>query len=293
MWMCHNCPAGCPHIWSTRVSHRTAGTECPYCQGRKLCKHNSLATKAPTVAKYWDYDRNASTPEQTLAGSHSRADWRCPDCRYEWQAQIASRVLNSTGCPRCSCSNKMHSKQPTFEEDRHTLLHEWDHIRNAEFGIFPHNTSLQSNKLVHWVCQNCPNGRLHRYQMRAFDRTRKKAQGCPFCAGKRVCDCNSLAACSPTIAAEWDFTRNEGLPADVTSRSHQAVWWENASRGSWKQRICHRTYARPDAKVSKFVSIMFICHVTTAVFPCDSPACSSLCTDRSNMLLHHLRHLRL
>ena len=90
MWTCPNCPAGCPHIWSIRVAARTAGTKCPYCQGRKLCKHNSLATKAPTVARYWDHDKNAKTPEQTLAGSHSRADWKCPDCRYEWQAEVAT-----------------------------------------------------------------------------------------------------------------------------------------------------------------------------------------------------------
>ena len=250
MWTCPNCPAGCPHIWSTKVSARTAGTGCPYCQGRKLCKHNSLATKAPTVARYWDYDKNAKTPEQTLAGSNLRVDWKCPDCIYEWQAQINSRVQHDTKCPRCSNNRKNLVQQPTFEEE-HTLLHEWDHERNAEDGIYPHNTTLQSNKLVHWICHQCPKGQLHRFQMQAYNRTRKHAQGCPICAGKQACVCNSLAACSPTIAAEWDFAKNEGSPADVTSGSGQAVWWENVSRGSWKQRIQERTYPRSSTKVSK------------------------------------------
>ena len=249
MWTCPNCPAGCPHIWSTRVSHRTGGTECPYCQGRKLCKHNSLATKAPIVARYWDHDKNDKTPEQTLAGSHFRAHWRCPDCRYEWQARIKTRVQNHTGCPHCSRNRRKYSKQPTFEKEQHMLLHEWDHERNAEDGIFPHNTTLQSKKLVHWVCQKCPKRQLHRYQMRADHRTGRRSHGCPFCASQKVCDCNYLAAYEPTISAEWDFARNEGSPADFTSGSDQAVWWENASRGSWKQRICQRTRARPVAKV--------------------------------------------
>ena len=258
MWMCPNCPAGCPHIWSAKVADRTGGTECPYCQGRKLCKHNSLATKAPTVARYWGHNKNAKTPEQTLAGSHSRANWRCPDCTYEWQAKIATRAMNDRGCPRCSYSHRTYNKQPTFEEE-HTLLHEWDHERNAEDGILPHNTTLQSNKLVHWVCSKCPKGKLHRYQMRACNRTGKPAQGCPFCVGQKVCDCNSLAACSPTIAAEWDFAKNDGTPADVTSGSDQAVWWEDASRGSWKQLIQQRTRARRVAKVRRLCLQIYHC----------------------------------
>ena len=261
MWTCSNCPAGCPHIWSSRVSHRTAGTECPYCQGRKLCQHNSLSTKAPTVARYWDHDKNASTPEQTLAGSHFRANWRCPDCRYEWQAAIQTRVQNDAGCPRCSRSHRKQSRQPTFQDEQHSLLHEWDHERNALDGIYPHNITLSSGKLVHWVCHKCPKGQLHRYQMRAYHRTGRQAQGCPYCAGKKACSCNSLAACSPTIAAEWDFAKNDGSPADVTLRAHQVVWWSNASRGSWKQRINDRTDSRLPAKVSKFVSANFVYYI--------------------------------
>ena len=258
LWSCSNCPAGCPHIWSATVSARTRGTECPYCQGKKVCKHNSLATKAPKQSRYWDRAKNAKTPEQTIAGSGLRAHWKCPDCSYEWQAQIAPRVLKDAGCPSCNCNNGNYSKQPTFEEEQHALLHEWDHERNAEDGIYPHNTTLQSHKLVHWICQKCPKGRQHKYQMRPNHRNRRRPCGCPYCVGKQACECNSLAACSPTIAAEWDFAKNDGSPADVTSRSHQVVWWENASRGSWKQRIDVRTDFRSPAKVSKLVFANFI-----------------------------------
>ena len=247
IWSCPNCPAGCLHIWTTTVASRTNGADCPYCRGRKLCQHNSLATKAPKQARYWDHDKDTSTPEQTLAGSNFRADWKCPDCSYEWQAPIANRVLGDSGCPRYSCSNGKYSKQPTFQEAQHTLLHEWDHARNSEDGIYPHNTTLQSHKLVHWVCQKCPKGQQHNYQMRPDYRTRGQPCGCPYCAGKQVCICNSLAANEPTIAAEWDFARNDGSPADVTSRSQHEVWWRNDRRGSWKQCIDGRTAPRRKA----------------------------------------------
>ena len=117
LWSCPNCPAGCPHIWTTTVQRRTNGTQCPYCQGRKLCKHNSLATKAPKQAKYWDYNKNASTPEQTLAGSNSRADWKCPDCQHEWQAQIGKRAVTDSGF-RATAANTR--RTPSSQHFRNT-----------------------------------------------------------------------------------------------------------------------------------------------------------------------------
>ncbi|KAA6421208.1 MAG: hypothetical protein FRX49_08907 [Trebouxia sp. A1-2] len=73
-WSCPNCPAGCPHIWKTR---------------RAVCQHNSLAIQAPRQTQCWDQDKNAKTPEQTLAGSNLRAEWKCPICSHEWQAPVA------------------------------------------------------------------------------------------------------------------------------------------------------------------------------------------------------------
>ena len=248
LWSCPNCPADCPHIWLATVQSRTIGANCPYCCGRSLCKHNSLATKAPKQARYWDHSKNVKTPEQTLAGSSFQAHWQCPDCQHEWQAAIGKKVFDGTGCPRCSSGK--YTKQPTFQATEHTLLREWDHKRNAENGIYPHNTTLQSNKLVHWLCQKCPKGQQHQYQMRADHRTQKRPCGCPLCAGQQVCLCNSLAACEPTIAAEWDFASNEGSPADFTSRSDQVVWWRNDRRGSWKQRIIERTTPRKSVRLT-------------------------------------------
>jgi len=245
MWSCPNCPAGCPHIWKTSIAQCTLGTKCPYCEGRKVCKHSSLATKAPRQVKYWNQDKNAKTPEQMLAGSGFRAEWKCPTCSHEWQAQVARRVQNDSGCPLCI--NKAHgkkTKQPTFEAAQHELLHEWDHERNLKDDIHPNNTTLGSSKLVHWVCQKYPKGQLHRYQMRAFDRTGRQSSGCSYCAGQQACKCKSLQAGYPVISLEWDYARNDMTPADVTTRSGQAVWWKNNVRGSWQQCIAERTEPR-------------------------------------------------
>ncbi len=245
-WSCPNCPAGYPHVWKATVQSRRRGTKCPFCQGKSVCQHNSLATKAPRQTRYWNQDKNAKTPEQTLAGSNLRADWKCPACSHEWQGQVAPRVRDDRGCPRCnrigSIGNKY--KQPTFEAAQNPLLLEWDNERNPKDGIHPQNTTLGSKKLVHWVCHKCPKGEVHRYQMCPFNRTRNQASGCPYCVGQRVCKCNSLEAHDPIVSSEWDLVMNDKTPADVTFRSHQLVWWKNNVRGSWQQRINDRTDPR-------------------------------------------------
>ncbi len=246
MWSCPNCPAGCPHVWKATVNNRTRGTKCPFCQGRSVCQHNSLATKAPRQTRYWNHDKNAKTPEQMLAGTNLRAEWKCPTCSHEWQGQIAQRVRDDCGCPQCKKTGSIGNsyKQPTFEAAQHPLLLEWDYERNSKDGIHPQNITLGSKKQVHWICHKCPKGQLHLYQMTPNDRTRKRGKGCPYCVGKQACKCNSLEACHPVISSEWDFGMNDMTPADVTSRSHQVVWWKNDVRGSWKQRINDRTDPR-------------------------------------------------
>ena len=105
--------------------------------------HNSLASIAPTVARFWNKDKNANTPEQTVAGSHGRAEWRCPDCKYEWQAPVKQHVNNNSGCPKCSQTTRQaKQKQPTFAAAQHRSLAEWDYELNAKEGPHPHRTAL-------------------------------------------------------------------------------------------------------------------------------------------------------
>ena len=114
VWQCDNCPAGQPHVWEAIVQNRTRGSKCPYCANRRVCLHNSLATVAPEVVKYWNHTKNKKAPEQVLAGSHFRAEWQCPDCTHEWRASIAQRTSKGSGCPKCSASNRTQQSQPTF-----------------------------------------------------------------------------------------------------------------------------------------------------------------------------------
>ena len=190
-WICDQCPDGHLHRWEAAVYSRSNGRGCPQCSGHKVCKHNSLATKAPKVAAQWDYGANIGTPDSVVAQSNKSVGWLCEVCGEQWSQPPSYRVSKrKTGCPQCArkAQGKKKLKHPTFAEcqDPHSkaVLAEWDHERNALKRNFPHNTSLRSAKQIFWLCNKCPAGQQHSWSAAPYNRTGKMNSGCPFCAGK-------------------------------------------------------------------------------------------------------------
>ena len=246
-WTCDQCPDGHLHSWSA-VCNRTNGNGCPQCSGRKVCKHNSLATKAPKVAAQWDYEENDGAPDSVVAQSHRVVSWLCDACGHRWSATPHARVSKKrSGCPGCAkvARTKKRTKHPTFAEcqdpEVRDLLVQWDHIRNAAKNNFPHNTRLRSAKQIDWLCTQCPAGQQHSWSTKPYQRTSHNKSGCPFCAGQSACRCNSLQALYPAIAAEWDYSKNTSQPSDYPASSNYLAWWSSPQRGSWQQTIHSRT----------------------------------------------------
>ncbi|KAL3137175.1 hypothetical protein ABBQ32_006742 [Trebouxia sp. C0010 RCD-2024] len=77
---CDQHPDGHSHNWVATVSNRTKGRGCPQWTGQKVCKHNSLATKAAAVAAQWDHEANNGTPDSVVAHSCTKNSWHCGVC---------------------------------------------------------------------------------------------------------------------------------------------------------------------------------------------------------------------
>lgn len=102
------CSAADDHCWretpNVRLSHRYG---CPYCSGKRVTASNSLARRAPDVAREWHPTKNAPlTPRDVTAGSQRLVWWRCrKNPEHEWQAAILNRarrhVRKGSGCPIC------------------------------------------------------------------------------------------------------------------------------------------------------------------------------------------------
>ncbi len=116
---------------------------------------------------------------------------------------------------------------------------EWHPTKNAP--LTAKEVTYGSNKIVWWQCQKVKN---HIYQSSITSRTRKRSQGCSYCAGKKVSSERSLATLFPEIAKEWHPTKNESLtPNDVTFASSKKVWWQclNQIDHIYEAKISHRT----------------------------------------------------
>ncbi|KAL3130463.1 hypothetical protein ABBQ38_008284 [Trebouxia sp. C0009 RCD-2024] len=241
-WTCNQCPDGHLHTWSAVVKNRSRGNGCPQCCGQKVCKHNSLAARAPKVAAQWDYEANGSTPESVVARSCQPVGWLCGVCGHKWSSAPCFRVnkQSTIGCPVCAASRSK-TTHPTFAQCNHTLLAEWDHNRNANNGNYPNSVRLKSHKQIFWLCIKCPAGQVHSWSASPTNRLGHSRTGCPFCAGKAACRCNSLQALYPGIAALWDHGKNKGKPNEYAARAHYCAWWVSPQRGSWKQTIKSHT----------------------------------------------------
>ena len=186
---------------------------------------------------------NDGTPDSVTAQSNQHAGWHCDACGHKWRARVCTRVSKKkAGCPQCGQNAKSKKKiqHPTITEDP-ALLAQWDHARNAEQGHFPDQIRLKSAKQIFWLCNKCPAGQQHSWSAQPNNRTGPSKTGCPCCAGKAACKCNSLQALCPTIAAEWDHGKNADQPSNHTAGSHDMAWWFSPQRGSWQQSIFSRT----------------------------------------------------
>ena len=81
----------------------------------------------------------------------------------------------------------------------------WDVEQNAMHNLDAARLTLGSNKKLHWVCNECPQGMKHRWRASPASRKlgTKKPHGGPICAGKKACKCNSLQKLYPDLTAKW------------------------------------------------------------------------------------------
>lgn len=100
-----------------------------------------------------------------------------------------------------------------------TLALEWHPTKNN--GLLPTQIAANSGKKVWWkgACG---------HEWAAVVSSRNAGCGCPICCGLRVLTgFNDLETKYPSIAAEWNYERNNGLlPSEVAAKCNKRVWWK-------------------------------------------------------------------
>ena len=228
-WLCEK-----GHSWQATVNHRHHGTGCPICSNRIVVKGvNDLKTVNPSLAAQWNYNKNGTLlPENVHPGSSKRVWWRCQE-GHEWQAVIASRSQEN-GCP-CCAGQAVVKGVTDLATVRPDLAAQFDVEKNA--GISPSEICRASNKKYWWLCEMG-----HSWQASA--NTRQKS-GCPVCAGKAAFPgLNDLMTLSPTLAEQWDYSKNAQRPSEVTACSGRHIWWRCAKGHSWRSTVANRQIGR-------------------------------------------------
>ena len=222
------------HEWLAKVAKRTReGTGCPYCAGKAVAPgFNDLASRFPKIASEWDEEKNGIPASRVLPGS-KKAWWKCPE-GHSYSAKINSRTLRGVGCPYCS-GKKIVPGHNDLKTLFPAVAAEWNEEKN--FPVKPSELAAYSNRKFWWKCS-----KGHEWQASVAMRT-KKANGCPYCAGKAVLPgFNDLKTLEPKIAGQWHSELNGSLgPENVTPGSSMTVWWKCPEGHEWKAPVKRRT----------------------------------------------------
>lgn len=112
---------------------------------------------------------------------------------------------------------------------------EWDLDKNN--GLSPDMVNANSQVTYWWKCKLG-----HSYKSTPANKL-PYGYGCPICSGhKLLTGFNDLQTKEPTIAAEWDYERNDPLiPSKVYFRAQRKAWWICPKGHSYQAKITSRT----------------------------------------------------
>jgi hypothetical protein len=249
-WRCTEDPT---HEWQDPVYKRTSSKKpgCPFCNGFYLTDQNRLSVCCPEIASQWHQTKNRKfwtnfggtfrlkqnlrvppvereqkkrrlTASDVSITSHEYVWWQCHvNVRHVWQAVVADRVRYKTGCP--FCTNQKIADDNNLAAKYPKLVKLWHTTKNLP--LLPSQVVPGSGKKVWW---RCPAAYDHVWEApvnKVVDSRNHGHRACPFCAGRRVCATNNLAARYPEIAKLWHPNKNRIQPSAVLPNSNRIVWW--------------------------------------------------------------------
>lgn len=124
-----------------------------------------------------------------------------------------------------------------YLKDMPELVKEYDFDKNKDLDF--EKLTYGSKQKVWWGCV-----KGHQWITTPNARTSQN-QGCPYCAGKKVCWDNCLEKLNPEVLSEWDYSKNKLTPKEYTPGSNKKVWWKcSICKNSYKNTIHNKTFIK-------------------------------------------------
>ena len=231
------------HEWTATVNSRVGGSGCPYCSGNKVLKgYNDLLTINKELSKEWHpYKNGELTPADVTRGCNKKI-WWLGKCGHEWQASVSDRT-QGRGCPFCAGKTVRSgnddrgiiAKEKSLAVNYPKIASEWHPSKNG--SLDPMGITEYSNKIVWWLGK-CG----HEWKASVNNRTGRN-NGCPICSNHQLLEgYNDLESRFPSVAQDWNYSKNSCKPNEVGYGSGKSVWWICHRCGhEWKTSIASRT----------------------------------------------------
>lgn len=147
------------------IENYTKGQRCPYCNGRKICKENSLASIHPEVLDIWS-EKNDKSPYEYAHHSRYEVWWKCSCGKHnDYKRMIYASTEKCFRCPSCSNEN---NRNREFED-----------LTGKKFGRLTVLSPIRKGKKnnIHWKCL-CDCGNMTEVLGSHLKRGETKSCGC-------------------------------------------------------------------------------------------------------------------
>lgn len=168
--------------------------------------------------EYWDYELNTESPEEVKAHIKAHYWFKCPRGIHE------SRQIFLCGLSKALKKNKDYTICHKCNSIGQYIVDNYGgeylkKIWSEKNELDPFDIPKRSIKRIWLICQNDSTHPDYDLQALNFVNSHK----CPYCAGKRVCETNSLLYKNPGILSVWS-DKNEKMPNEYTFGSNELVW---------------------------------------------------------------------
>ena len=169
----------------------------------------------------WDYIKNNKNPRDVFKCSHKKYHFKCKKCNHSFKSTL-NHVSNGKWCPYCGYKILCNDGECKFCLERsfasNIRAEEWNYTKNDKN---PRDVSRCSGRKFWFVCKECN----HPFKSVLADISNGK--WCPFCANQKLCGNKECKICfersfaSNIRAEEWNYTKNDKNPRDVSKYSNR------------------------------------------------------------------------
>lgn len=221
------------HSWNATVNNRVNNDSgCRVCSNRAVQSGvNDSATMFPDLVRVWESFSDNPDPRETLFNTTKvKVKLLCSE-NHTYLTTPHNINRGRGGCPYCVGNALLKGFNDLAFKAPESLTW-WDYSKNESK---PDEVSFGSH-IKYWFL--CPQKHSYKASAQKFYAGKR----CPYCAGKKANDENSLSSTYPELMKDWDYERNNANPNDITRGHGSQVWWKCHSCGhSWETYPYNRT----------------------------------------------------